>query len=59
MSEIIITGDWDGRPIWRYRTAREKLLELINDNDKKTDRKDNDSDRVQTTKSMSTMRVRI
>lgn len=24
-SDIVITGSWDGQPIWRKRTAQEKL----------------------------------
>ena len=28
-AEIIITGYWGSEPIWRYKTANEKLLELI------------------------------
>lgn len=27
--EIIITGEWDGQPIWRQKTAGEKLVELL------------------------------
>ena len=27
MPKKIITGDWDGEPIWRYQTAEEKLIE--------------------------------
>lgn len=33
-SEIIITGYWGNEPIWRYKTAGEKLLELIAENKK-------------------------
>ena len=32
--EKIITGDWDGQPIWRYKTSAEKLLEEIEKNKK-------------------------
>lgn len=32
MNDIIITGSWDGQPIWRYKTAQEKLLEAIQEN---------------------------
>lgn len=30
MSEIKITGEWDGEPIWRYETAEERLLKALN-----------------------------
>ena len=33
--ETKIVGEWDGEPIWREKTAQEKLLEIIEDNDKK------------------------
>lgn len=32
MPEKIITGDWDGIPIWRYKTAEELLLEELEKN---------------------------
>lgn len=25
----IITGEWDGQPIWREKTAQEKLLDTL------------------------------
>ena len=25
----IITGEWDGEPIWRYQTAGEALVEAL------------------------------
>lgn len=27
--EIIITGEWDGEPIWRYKTAEDRLIETL------------------------------
>lgn len=36
MKEIIILGEWDGDPIWRYKTAQEKLLELLQQKHEKT-----------------------
>ena len=29
--EKIITGWWDGLPIWRYKTSQEKFLEVVNE----------------------------
>ena len=28
-NDIVITGEWDGQPIWREKTSGEKLLEAI------------------------------
>lgn len=28
--EKIITGEWDGQPIWRQKTAHDKLAEELN-----------------------------
>lgn len=33
MVEKIFTGYWDGKPIWRYKTAAERLADAIEDND--------------------------
>lgn len=30
MARKIITGDWDGEPIWRYETAEERLINELN-----------------------------
>lgn len=30
----IILGTWDGQIIWRYQTAREKLLKVIFENER-------------------------
>ena len=36
----VITGDWDGQPIWRYQTSGEELSELIEkQNDEERSRK--------------------
>lgn len=29
VGEKVITGEWDGQPIWRTRTAEEVLLDLL------------------------------
>lgn len=31
-AEIVQTGSWGGEPIWRYKTAEEKLLVELNKN---------------------------
>ena len=30
--EKVITGDWDGQPIWREKTSADKLEEIIEEN---------------------------
>lgn len=32
MNDKIIMGYWDGEPIWRYKTAQEKLNEALGEN---------------------------
>lgn len=32
--EIVITGNWNGEPIWRHRTAEERYLMAIEENAK-------------------------
>lgn len=27
--QVKILGEWDGEPIWRYKTAAERLLEAL------------------------------
>jgi hypothetical protein len=34
----IITGYWDGEPIWRYETASEVLVEALRENERKNKR---------------------
>lgn len=29
MQDIVITGEWDGKPIWRPKTSSEKLSEEL------------------------------
>ena len=29
MNNIKITGEWDGEPIWRPETARERLIDAL------------------------------
>ena len=38
MNKKIITGDWDGRPIYREQTSAEKLLEAIEEGKKRSER---------------------
>jgi hypothetical protein len=33
VGEKVITGEWDGKPIWRYRTAEEVLLDELRKNE--------------------------
>lgn len=30
-NNIVITGEWDGKPIWREKTAHEKLVGVLKD----------------------------
>lgn len=34
VSQKVITGDWDGEPIWRYKTAEEVLFEALSEQQK-------------------------
>jgi len=33
-SDVIITGEWDGETIWRHKSTAEKLLEMVEANEK-------------------------
>ena len=42
--EIVHLGNWDGMPIWRQRTAREKLLRYLEENEKNSTQKPPESE---------------
>lgn len=31
--DVVITGEWDGQPIWRKKTSSEKLVDEISEHD--------------------------
>lgn len=44
--EKVITGQWDGMPIWRRRTVQEVMEEIIEKNQKKRSKLPEDKEEI-------------